>query len=52
MLDHVEPSKVVCVGRPLDVSKEVDIIYFDSYSMQMRKRLSDGKPRLSEKEKR
>ena len=51
MLDHVEPSKVVCVGRPLDVSQEVDIIYFDSYSMQMRKRIANGKSRLSEEEK-
>lgn len=49
MIRRVQPGKVVCIGRPLDVSKEVDIIYLDNYSTQMRKRLEHGKQRLSEK---
>lgn len=43
MIRRVQPYKIVCVGRPIDVPGEIDIIYFDSYSMQMRKRLEHGK---------
>lgn len=48
MMECIHPHKVVCIGRPVAVLEKVDIIYYDSYSMQMRKRLSDGRKRLSD----
>ena len=42
MMEHLHPYRILCVGRPVEVLEKVDIIYVDSYSMQMRKRLENG----------
>lgn len=42
MCQAIEPYKVVCVGRPIEVIDDVEIIYFDGFSQQLAKRLASG----------
>lgn len=39
MCDRLNPSKVLVVGRKIDVDVGVDIVYLDSFGMSMTKRL-------------
>lgn len=46
MVRRLEPTRVVCIGHKVEVSEDIDIIYFKSFAEQMRDRIN-GKQRLA-----